>query len=76
MRGQRLRASAFFITVFITDTQLSAKLSERSSEANVEAPRYSVNENGQTYGEGPFPAGKDQEPDLIKAIEKTVSLDI
>ena len=61
-------AVIYFTTVYITDTQLSAKLPERLSEANLEDPRYSVNENGQTYGEGPFPAGKDQEPDLIKAI--------
>ena len=61
-------AATYFMIVYITDTPLSAKISERSSEANVEAPQYSVNENGQTYGEGPFPAGKDQEPDLIKAI--------
>ncbi len=66
--GLGLVAVIYITTVYITDTKLSAKLPERLSEANLEDPRYSVNENGQTYGEGPFPAGKDQEPDLIKAI--------
>jgi hypothetical protein len=37
-------------------------------KSNVAPPSYAVNENGQTYGEGPFQAGKDQEPDLIKAV--------
>ena len=52
----------YFTNVYLTDTPLSLK---GSSAASVEATQYPVNE---TYGQGPFPAGKDQEPDLIKAI--------
>jgi hypothetical protein len=55
-------------TIYFITTQLSTNFSGRSPEANIEAPQYPVNENGQTYAEGPFPAGKDQEPYLIKAI--------
>lgn len=49
--------ATYFMVVFNTETK-----------ANVTPPSYAVNENGQTYGEGPFTAGKDQEPDLIKAV--------
>lgn len=31
---------------------------------------YPVNEQGQTYGEGPFKPGIGQEPDLIKAVDE------
>jgi len=42
-------------------------LTAKEAEARTGASQYPVNANGETYGEGPFPAGKDQEPDLIKA---------
>jgi hypothetical protein len=29
-------------------------------------PDYSINEQGQTYGHGPYPNGPTQEPDLIR----------
>ncbi|MBW5468500.1 hypothetical protein GPJ61_11595 [Brevibacillus formosus] len=36
--------------------------------ANTDSPpNYPVNEQGQTFGSGPFPEGPSQEPDLIEA---------
>ncbi|MDQ8739175.1 hypothetical protein [Paenibacillus sp. LHD-38] len=35
--------------------------------ASEDVPDYPVNEQGQTYGNGPFPPGPVQEPDLIGA---------
>lgn len=37
-------------------------------KASEDVPNYPVNERGQTYGNGPYPAGPDQEPDLIAAV--------
>ncbi|MBU5442749.1 hypothetical protein [Paenibacillus sp. MSJ-34] len=31
-------------------------------------PNYEVNDQGQTYGQGPFEPGVSQEPDLIKVV--------
>lgn len=36
-------------------------------KASEDVPNYPVNEQGQTYSNGPFPAGPEQEPELIKA---------
>ncbi|GIP37022.1 hypothetical protein J31TS4_03020 [Paenibacillus sp. J31TS4] len=33
-----------------------------------EVVNYPVNEQGQTYGQGPYPPGPSKEPDLIKAV--------
>ncbi|TQK74277.1 hypothetical protein FB479_102920 [Brevibacillus sp. AG162] len=36
--------------------------------SNIDSPsNYPVNEQGQSFGAGPFPEGASQEPDLIKA---------
>lgn len=43
-------------------------VSNTETKAGLASPPYAANEKGQTYGEGPFPVGKNQEPDLIKAI--------
>ncbi|MED1788154.1 hypothetical protein P4V47_11755 [Brevibacillus laterosporus] len=54
--------------VFATDSAGKAGSSTNGITAVEEkVPHYPVNEQGQTYGHGPYPYGPTQEPDLIRA---------
>ena len=58
----------FSIIIYYMYSSLNAEVNEkRSFEVVDEIPTYSVNGNGKTYGNGPYPAGEIQEPDLIRA---------
>ncbi|MFD0716970.1 hypothetical protein [Paenibacillus sp. GCM10027626] len=70
IRGVNLGlALVFCLTIVYTmNSSSNAKAYvNQSSKVEGEAPSYSVNKNGQTYGHGPYPAGEAQEPDLIRA---------
>lgn len=60
---------AVIATISATVSPVKANSSDNNIAAVIEkAPNYSVNEQGQTYGKGPYPAGPSQEPDLIRAV--------
>lgn len=53
-------------TAFIINSAVQTDSSMKSITAvERKAPVYSVNEQGQTYGQAPYPEGPEQEPDLI-----------
>ncbi|MEK4297384.1 hypothetical protein BSK63_17345 [Paenibacillus odorifer] len=43
-------------------------ISRNNNEADSLSPNYLINDQGQTYGHGPYPSGISQEPELIRAV--------
>ncbi|WKL02440.1 hypothetical protein Q0F98_40860 [Paenibacillus amylolyticus] len=67
---------AFGVTAFLgtnhvlkADSKSKQLITQRGQtvETPTEEAVYPINEQGQTYGEGPFLPGKTKEPDLVKA---------
>lgn len=79
--GKKSYIIFFSVLVFLTGFALYSKLglnypnnygttvseNDYLTKASEDIPNYPVNEQGETYGHGPFPAGRDLGPDLIKA---------
>ena len=71
--GIILSVSAVFATNHVlkaesvlNNTHITAP-EEKTTETGSNEVIYPINEQGQTYGEGPFLPGKTKEPDLVKA---------
>lgn len=54
-------------TIFFTISDTTVDSSTNRINPIEKKPNYPVNEQGQTYGNAPFPAGPANEPDLILA---------
>jgi hypothetical protein len=66
--GKKSYIVVFSVLVFVTGIALYSELGlNYPNNYGTDVPNYTVNEQGQTYGNGPFPAGTEQEPELIKA---------
>lgn len=65
--GVSLAVLGFVAVLVINQSGALFSTMNYKGASNPSIPNYPINEQGQTYGQGPYPAGTTQVPDLISA---------